>query len=113
MGRVSGKKKGKKDLQVYERQAAICKAFGSPVRLRLLDLLGAGEQASSILQAELDISKTNLSQHLSVLKSAGVVLSRREGQRVFCSLAMPEVKQACDIIQEVLVRQIKNGRAIL
>ncbi len=109
----STSKTSKKDLRIYERQAAICKAFGSPVRLRLLDLLGGGEMACSQLQAELDISKTNLSQHISVLKAAGVVSSRREGQQVFCSLTMPEVKEACRIIQEMLMRQVQNGSAIL
>jgi DNA-binding transcriptional ArsR family regulator len=59
------------------------------------------------------ISVPNLSQHLSILKAAGVVVTRREGRKVFCSLPIPEVKQACDLINNVLRRQIKDSRDLV
>ena len=101
------------DLRIYERQASICKAFAHPTRLHLLDLLGRGEWACADLQKQLRISKTNLSQHIAVLKSAGVVLTRREGKHVFCFLAMPEVKQACRMIHDVLRCQIQSSRRLI
>lgn len=96
----------KKDPEIYERQARICKAFAHPGRLQILDLLGQGERGVSELQEALGISKTSISQHLSVLKSAGVLATRREGKQIYCSLAMPEVKQACQLIRKVLQAQI-------
>lgn len=98
------------DEQVFERQANICKAFANPTRLRLLDMLGRGEQAVSDLQAELGISKANLSQHLTILRSAGVIVTHREGKQVFCDLSMQEVKQACQLIRNVLKVQIRESR---
>jgi DNA-binding transcriptional ArsR family regulator len=94
------------DMEIFERQARICKAFAHPGRLRILDLLGQGERGVSELQEALRISKTSISQHLSILKSVGVLATRREGKQIYCSLAMPEVKQACQLIRKVLQAQI-------
>jgi len=101
------------DKLVYERQSAICKAFAHPSRIHLLDLLGNGERASSELQEELNISKANLSQHLTLLKSAGIIVTRRDGKQIFCSLAMPQVKHACGIIRDVLRAQIKASAKLV
>jgi DNA-binding transcriptional ArsR family regulator len=48
-----------------------------------------------------------------VLRSAGVVVRRREGKNVYFSLAMPEVKKACQLIQHVLRAQIRNGQRLV
>lgn len=94
------------DVEIFERQAQICKAFAHPGRLRILDLLGNGERGVSELQKELRISKTSLSQQISILKSAGVISTRRNGKQIYCSLAIPEVKEACQLIRRVLRAQI-------
>jgi DNA-binding transcriptional ArsR family regulator len=96
------------DFEVFERQAVICKAFAHPKRLQLLDLIGKGERPVSEIQETLGVSKANMSQHLSILKAAGVVISRRNGKQVYCSLAIPEVRDACHLIREVLRSQIRK-----
>lgn len=101
------------DKEIFERQARICKAFAHPGRLQMLDLLGQGERGVSELQEALGISKTSLSQHLAVLKSAGVLSTRREGKQLYCSLAMPEVKQACQLIRKVLQAQIAANHRLV
>jgi DNA-binding transcriptional ArsR family regulator len=98
--------------EVLEKQVRICKAFANSTRMRMLDLLGQREWPTSELQEQLSISKPNLSQHLSVLKAAGVVCSRREGKQVYCSLAFPEVKSACRLIRDVLRAQIQQGKRL-
>lgn len=94
--------------EIFERQAVICKAFAHPTRLHLLDLLGKGERGVGHLQDQLGISKANMSQHLAILKSAGVVITRRTGKQVYAALAIPEVKQACHLIRNVLRTQIRK-----
>ena len=101
------------DDRVYEMQVRICKAFANGSRLRMLDLLANGERTVSELQDELGITVANVSQHLAILKGAGVVRTRREGKQIFCSLAIPEVKQACGLIRDVLRAQIRNGRKLV
>jgi DNA-binding transcriptional ArsR family regulator len=98
------------DLEVFERQASICRAFAHPKRLQLLDILGRGEERVASLQRALGISKANLSQHLAILKAAGVVSARRNGRDVYCSLTLPEVKTACHLIRQVLRGQIRKQR---
>jgi ArsR family transcriptional regulator len=103
----------KGETEIFERQARICKAFAHPGRLQILELLGHGERGVSELQEALGISKTSISQHLSVLKSAGVLATRREGKQIYCSLAMPEVKQACQLIRKVLQAQIAASHRLV
>lgn len=98
--------------EIFERQARICKAFAHPGRLHILDLLGEGERGVTELQEALGISKTSISQHLSILKSAGVLATRREGKQIYCSLAMPEVKQACELLRRVLQVQIAASHSL-
>jgi ArsR family transcriptional regulator len=98
--------------QVLEMQVRICKAFANATRLQMLDLLSHGEWPIAKLQQELAISKPNLSQHLAILKGAGVVASRREGRSIYCSLALPEVKTACKLIRDVLRAQVRRGRSL-
>ena len=98
--------------QIYEMQVRICKAFANSARLRILDLLANRERAASDLQQQLGITKANLSQHLAILRSAGVVATRRKGKQIYCSLAIPEVKQACQLIRSVLRAQIRNDRRL-
>ncbi len=97
------------ETEIYERQAEICKAFASPVRIHLLHLLGQTELGAQELQQRLGISKTNLSQHLKVLRNSGVVSTRKDGKQIICSMAMPEVKAACESVREVLRLQIENA----
>jgi DNA-binding transcriptional ArsR family regulator len=100
------------DEQIYELQVRICKAFANTTRLRMLDMLAKREYAVSDIQSELGLSAPNISQHLAILKAAGVVTTRRDGKQIFCSLTIPEVKQACGLIRGVLRAQLRNGRKL-
>jgi|WetSurMetagenome_2_1015567.scaffolds.fasta_scaffold51732_3 ArsR family transcriptional regulator, virulence genes transcriptional regulator len=106
-------KKDSPDWEIFERQSRICKAFANPIRLFILHQLGKQDWSVAELQKMLGISVPNISQHLAILKSAGVIVTRREGKRVFCSLPIPEVKQACDLIHNVLRRQIRDTRNLV
>jgi ArsR family transcriptional regulator len=94
-------------------QVRICKAFANATRLRMLDLLSKREYSVSDLQAALGITLPNVSQHLAVLKAAGVVATRRDGKQIHCSLALPEVKDACQLIRNVLRAQLRNDRRLV
>ena len=107
---VATKKKSNGEVEVYERQAVICKAFANPTRLHLIEMLTRGERWAAELQEGLGISKANLSQHLAILRSAGVVSTRREGKQLHCGIAMPEVKQATTVLRNMLKAQGKESR---
>ena len=96
--------------RIYEMQVRICKALANHTRLRILDLLGKKSYTVSGLQAELGIPLANVSVQLATLRAAGVVVTEKKGKQVFCSLALPEVRQACHFIRRVLKAQVRNAQ---
>ncbi len=107
---MAAKRKSNGAHEVYERQAIICKAFANPTRLHLIEMLTRGERWAAELYEGLGISKANLSQHLAILKSAGLVSTRRDGKQLHCGIAMPEVKQATAVLRSMLKAQGKDSR---
>lgn len=91
---------------IYDLQAEICSALASPVRLQILDLLSGGEKTATDLLEVLKIPKANLSQHLAVLKDAGIIVSRKKGLFQYMSLGIPKIKDACSIVRTVLLEKI-------
>lgn len=104
------KKKISPNHQMYERQANICKAFANPSRLHLISMLEEHDCWASELQEGLAVSKANLSQHLSILRAAGIVSTRREGKQLYCQLAMPEVRKATALFRSMLKTQMRENR---
>ena len=103
------KKKDKKLSQtktIYDLQAEICSALASPVRLQILDLVSESEKTASELLEILEIPKANLSQHLAVLKDAGIIHARKEGLFQYISLSLPKIKDACALVRSVLLEKI-------
>ena len=96
------------DLEMLERQAMICQALSDPKRLRILYALGSDERSVGDLAAELGVSIANVSQHLGVLRSRGLVDSRREGTSVFYRLAYPETMEACRVLRSIIARQLAD-----
>lgn len=81
------------------------KALADPTRLRLLHLMEDGELCVGDLTEAVDGSQANVSKHLAVLRSAGLVRSRRAGMNVCYSLADPVVLEICDLMCGCLERQ--------
>jgi rhodanese-related sulfurtransferase/DNA-binding HxlR family transcriptional regulator len=85
---ASGGRRAKTDL--FEAIATMGKAFASPVRLELLDLLAQAPRSVEELAHASDQSTANTSQHLQALHAAGLVTREREGLRVRYALAGDE-----------------------
>ena len=69
------------DTDIFVLHAQFCKIFANPVRLRIMWELRNGERTVSDLADVLEVSVSNVSQHLRVMRSLGVVATRRDGQR--------------------------------
>jgi DNA-binding transcriptional ArsR family regulator len=85
------------------RAALIGRALADPKRLCVLETLAAGEASVSELSTCVGCHVPNMSQHLAVLRSAGLVTTRRDGSTVYYRLADPKVLEAYRLIQ-VLAR---------
>ncbi len=77
--------------QLFEQFARIGQAISNPHRLELLDVLAQGERSVEQLANETSLTLANASQHLQVLRQAGLIVARRDGVRVLYALAGPEV----------------------
>lgn len=86
---------------VYRRSAVIGRALADPKRLCVLECLAAGELSVSDLSCRAGCQVPNMSQHLAVLRSAGIVESRREGSTVFYRLVDPTILDAYRILQQL------------
>ena len=83
------------------RSAAVARALGDPKRLCVLESLAAGEVSVGDLAGRVACQVPNMSQHLSVLRSAGLVTTRRDGNTVYYRLADPRVLEACQLLQAI------------
>jgi DNA-binding transcriptional ArsR family regulator len=66
----------------FERAAELLRALSHPVRLRIIELLGAGELCVKSLEEHLGVSQSSVSQHLTRLRYAGLIESERRGHLV-------------------------------
>ena len=84
-----------------QRYAAISRALADPKRLCVLEILSSGERSVGDLSREASCHVPNMSQHLAVLRAAGLVASRREGSTVYYRLTDPRILEAYRLIQSV------------
>jgi len=76
---------------LYAEFAAVGKSLGNPKRLELLDLLAQGARSVEDLAASAGLGMSTCSAHLQTLREAGLVTARRDGKRIFYSLAGDDV----------------------
>ena len=87
--------------QQRQRFAAVGRALADPKRLCVLECLASGERSVSDLSRDVGCQIPNMSQHLAVLRSSGLVETRRDGSNVFYRLADPRVLEAYRLIQTI------------
>ncbi|MGZ3525353.1 MAG: ArsR/SmtB family transcription factor [Thermodesulfobacteriota bacterium] len=92
--------------KISELHADVCKIFSSAKRLEILNMLKDKEVSASELIEKTGLSKANLSQHMNVLRSKGVILTRREGINIYYRISNPKIIQACNLMREVLLEQL-------
>lgn len=84
-----------------QRSAAVARALGDPKRLCVLESLAGGEASVGELAARVACQVPNMSQHLAVLRSAGLVTARRDGSTVYYRLSDPRVLEAYQLLSAI------------
>jgi ArsR family transcriptional regulator len=87
-------------------QAEILKTLASPRRIEILHTLADAPMEVGRLAEALSASQPNVSQHLAVLRGAGLVESERRGREVRYRLTDPDVMVACGLMRAVLERRL-------
>lgn len=89
------------DSDFFEKASHIAKSLGNSRRMQLLELLTHGEKSVERLAVSLDIGITSVSAHLQILKGAGVINSRKDGVKVYYSIADKGVSQLLDHVKNI------------
>ena len=89
-------------------QADVLKTLAHPRRLEILHRLADGPIEVGRLADELGLSQPNVSQHLAVLRVAGIVDAERIGREVRYRLSDPDVMRACGLMRGVLERRLNR-----
>lgn len=90
----------------YRLHADLCRVLTDPKRLMILDALRGGDRSVGELAETLRIALPNASQHLAVLRNAGLVEGRRAGTTIVYRLAEPTIVEACDIVGQIVERRL-------
>lgn len=96
-----------------EKLAVIYQALSHPKRLELLDLLRDGEHSVCQMMPSLNIRQANLSQHLNLLRSAGLVVSTRRGSSIYYRIKDPRIFEAIDRMRYIIREQLLETRDLL
>jgi DNA-binding transcriptional ArsR family regulator len=83
------------------RSAEIARALADPKRICVLEQLADGERSVSDLSRDAGCAVPNMSQHLAVLRGAGLVMSRRSGTTVLYRLADDRVRELTNLLGTV------------
>lgn len=86
---------------LFDEFARVAKALSSGRRAEIIDLLANGERSVDSIATEIESSIANASQHLQILRRAGLVSSRRQGTSIFYRLASPDVVTLWRGLQDV------------
>lgn len=101
------------DRQRYEIHAAVFAALANPTRHELMHLLCERPCTPSELAAALEVSRPNVSQHLSVLQREGLVRRSRQDGHVLWEVVDKRLSEACRLIDEIVGREAADKAHIL
>jgi DNA-binding transcriptional ArsR family regulator len=91
---------------LFDVLASVAQALGNGRRAEIVDLLAQGERSVEEVAREIGQSVANTSQHLRLLAKAGLVRTRRDGNRVFYRLADERVGDLWAAVRDVAVRHV-------
>jgi rhodanese-related sulfurtransferase/DNA-binding transcriptional ArsR family regulator len=99
--------------ELHEQFARIGRAFASPRRIELLELLCQGERSVEELARATGMTVTNASQHLQVLRSASLVTTHRDGTKVICEVADDDVARFFEALRDLARGRLAEVELIL
>jgi ArsR family transcriptional regulator len=98
---------------IAEAKAELFKALAHPARVRVLELLAGGEQTMGELALGTGLELSHLSQHVTTLRRAGIVDSRRVRTTVICSLRDPMTAELLAVARTLISRNLRQGQSLL
>jgi len=104
---------GKKKQLLFGKQAEIVKAIAHPLRIAIVDFLKDGERCVCDIAEHIGSEQSNVSRHLSVMVSAGVLEHRKVGLKVIYWLKCPCILDFFTCVSGVLKQQARENERLL
>src|SRR6056297_306874 len=102
------------DERLYEAREKIMKSLANKYRLKIVDTLGENDKMCvSDLEETLNLNQSSVSKHLSILKDAGVVKSKKEGLKVYYTLKTPCIINYFTCVDNVIKSYLNDRMNIL
>jgi DNA-binding transcriptional ArsR family regulator len=99
--------------ELHRFKAEIFQALAHPTRIAIVEALRHGETSAGQLIDRLGLEQANASQHLTVLRSKQIVISRKEGNQVFYSLRDPVLIEVLDVLKRYFYSQLSQTMSML
>jgi DNA-binding transcriptional ArsR family regulator len=109
---VRGADSGRQDA-LRRFKAEVFRVLAHPTRIHIVECLREGELSVSAILERIGIEPANLSQHLGVLRSKGLVTTRKEGNQVFYSLRDPLLIEVLDSMRRYFQAHLEDALAML
>lgn len=91
-----------------DKSVKIFKALGHPIRYKIVKFLYDGPKCVCKLNENIEFSQANLSQHLKILKEAGILSSEKVGMNIHYSLSSEEIKNIIDSVDKFVASYFDN-----
>jgi DNA-binding transcriptional ArsR family regulator len=86
----------------------VFKALGHPIRYKIMKFLLDGTKCVCKLNENVEFSQSNLSQHLRILRDAGLVRTEKVGLKIFYSLSSDDIKHLIESADHFIVNYVNN-----
>jgi len=91
---------GEVRLSDCERIAEVLKALGHPTRVKIIKYLADGEKCVKEIWQELGIPQPTVSQHINILKNAGIISFRKDGVKTCYRVEEPKAVEIIKLLSE-------------
>jgi ArsR family transcriptional regulator len=98
---------------LFDCFAEVAKALGHGRRLEILELLAQGERSVEALAETAGLPIANASQHLRLMRRAGLLVSRRDGKRILYRPSDPSVLDVTAALRRVAERNLAEVRELV
>ena len=100
------------ELDLFRKHAEVLHVLSNPLRHEIVHRLAEDPRTVTELVELTGASKSNVSQHIALLRSFQLVHATREGRSITYSLAYPQLAEACRLIDEILLDQATKAAAL-
>jgi DNA-binding transcriptional ArsR family regulator len=95
-------------MKTEELAAKVFKALGHPIRYKIVKFLMDEPKCVCKLNENVEFSQANLSQHLKILKDAGILKSEKDGLKIIYSISCDEIRELIKDMDKFIISYVKN-----